>query len=827
MRRMISVILLAIVLMNAISACAYEMRVEDEGFTLIAENGSKALLMDEETLQLRWVDLATGKTWDTSVMNGQSGNRTIKSLQKAALQVTFIVNAQNATTTNMDSYTYSVQTEGFEWRKIDNGVEIDYTIGDDAYIIDDLPKGIRVDRYQALADGAGWSTTEAKEFRDNYRAVKMEGLDQEYMIRVKDDSLSALQIKKLYNVIFSSGIYTQEHMEEDNATVGYVREYSPEVKVTVRYQLDGDDLLFTIPCAEIANTPDNELVSISALPYFLSADNTQEGFIFVPDGSGALINLNNGKLSSTAYSMRVYGNDVLVNSDDYVSERDDIALPVYGIKRTDSAMLAIIEEGEEIASIYANISGRSDEFNRVSTDFLIREIENVALAGNESVTSPRYSTDVYQGNITLRYKWLIEEDSDYVDMAKTYREYLVGNGLLVNNEADEDAAFYMEVVGAANKNKFFLGIPYQSTVQATTISEADIIYDLARAHDVKNIKMIYTGLFDGGIKNSSLTRLTLDKDIGSEKELRELMEKLDENGDMLYPGVYFGRVYTDRAFKPLSDAARKHDGDPAQAYVFGEPVLKRARTEHEGYYVSPFYLPEYTEKAMDEFEDLGVKGLNLFDLGNTLTGDHKRKENLSRIHATPVFENALETLSGEYELILDTPLLYAFRYASGATNLLRGDNGFAITDASIPFVQWVLDGSMSYSGESWNAYSYLGYQEQLLWALESKSSPRFTFMWEDPSIFANTADVDYMSNYSSNYSQVMDEACALYEEYNAFYRKVKDAKVEQYEIYSVSLRKVVYDNGVTLYVNYLDTDQTADGIKVPALGYYVGEGDEA
>ena len=808
------------------SACAYELRPEDQGFIVAAETQRRALLIDGETLQFRLVDIPTGKTWDSCVMNGQQGNKTIKNVQKSTLLATFISNAQNATTNTFDSYSKSLQTGTFAWQLIENGVEIHFTIGDDTYIVDDLPKGIRADKYQKLLDGAGWSSNDKKKFQENYRAVKVNGLEQEYMIRVKDNSLSVLLIKQLYALIFDSGIYTMEDMEEDNAAVNYEREYLPELYVTVRFTLDGDDLLVSIPGSEVTFTEGNEITTLEVLPYFLAADTSQEGFMFVPDGCGALISLNNQKAAVTAYNMPVYGRDALINASTYVSPRQAVQLPVYGLKRTDSAMLAIIEKGAEMASIYANISGRSDEFNRIDTTFTLREIENVSLAGNESVTSPRYCSDVYQDDIVMRYRWLTDENDGYLEMAKLYRQYLLDSGKLTAVEKEETAPFFMEILGAVRKDAFFLGIPYSSSVQATTISQAQAIYSAARDAGIRNIRLIYSGLFAGGIKNAALTRLSLDRGIGSEKDLENLASLLRKNGDTLYPGVYWGRVYSTRGFNPLTQSSRKHDGDPAQAYTFGEPILKHARTDHPGYYISPYSLPAYTEKSLDNLKRLGVDGLNLFDLGNTPIGDYKRRQNMSRISAVPVYEDALNTIGESYSLLLDTPLLYALRYADGATNLPSGDNGFAITDASIPFLQWVLDGSMAYSSPSWNLESYQGMEGHLLWALESGSCPRFSFSWQDPSIFAHTEDMDYMAYFSVQYQDYLAAAADLYRQYDGFYQKVRTAQITGHVLLGEGLRKITYDNGVALYVNYGKTDAAADGLTVPALGYVIREGDE-
>ncbi len=805
-------------------AGAYELQPADKGFAVAAETAERVLLFNAETLQLRLVDPETGKTWDTCVLNGQQGNKTIKNTQKSTLVATFISNAQNATVNTMDTCSKSQQTGTFEWENVPGGVEIRFTLGDDTLIIDDLPKAIRVDKYYDLKENAGWTSKEANKFLDNYRAVKMQGLEQEYMIRVKDDSLSALLIKDLYAIIFSSGIYTQEDMAEDNAAVNYERSYLPQLRATVRFMLDRGDLVVTIPCGELGFTEDNEITALDVLPYFLAADTGQEGYILVPDGSGALITLNNGKPAVTAYSMPVYGRDALINAATYVSPRQAVELPVFGLKRTDSAMLAIIEKGAEMANIYANISGRSDEFNRVNASFAIREVESVSLAGNESITSPRYCDDVYQGDIVLRYKWLTSESDGYLEMAQTYRHYLLERGALQEKPREAEAPFFMEILGAVKKDKFILGVPYASSVQATTISQAGEIYDAALAAGIGNVRLIFSGLFTGGIKNAALSSLRLDGGMGSGKELKQLREKLRSTGGQLYSGVYWGRVYTRRGFNILTQASRKHDGEPAEAYTFGEPILKRSRTDHAGYYVSPYYLPEYTDKALSALQKMELDGLNLFDLGNTPIGDYKRKQNLSRISAIPLYEQALETITGRYSLLLDAPLLYALPYADGATNLPSGDNGFAITDASIPFLQWVLDGSMPYSGSSWNTESYLGVENHLLWALESLSCPRFTFSWQLPSIFANTEDADYMAYFSVQYQDYLEKAAQLYGEFNAFYRMVDQARPVSHEILTADLRRVIYENGVTLYVNYGKTDALWENETIPAQGYLVREG---
>jgi hypothetical protein len=41
----------------------------------------------------------------------------------------------------------------------------------------------------------------------------------------------------------------------------------------------------------------------------------------------------------------------------------------------------------------------------------------------------------------------------------------------------------------------------------------------------------------------------------------------------------------------------------------------------------------------------------------------------------------------------------------------------------------------------------------------------------------------------------------------------------EHEILSSNVRRITYDNGVVIYVNYSDKAETADGLEIPAMGY--------
>src|SRR5690606_21407669 len=93
-----------------------------------------------------------------------------------------------------------------------------------------------------------------------------------------------------------------------------------QFEVSVEYVLDGDDFVARILGESIVYPnrvfdPATEkpvtypLTSISLLNYFGASDVDSQGYIMIPDGSGALIFTNNEKTTAAPYNRRVYGRD--------------------------------------------------------------------------------------------------------------------------------------------------------------------------------------------------------------------------------------------------------------------------------------------------------------------------------------------------------------------------------------------------------------------------------------------------------------------------------------------------------------------------------------
>ena len=87
-------------------------------------------------------------------------------------------------------------------------------------------------------------------------------------------------------------------------------------------------------------------------------------------------------------------------------------------------------------------------------------------------------------------------------------------------------------------------------------------------------------------------------------------------------------------------------------------------------------------------------------------------------------------------------------------------------------------------------------------------------------------DLTFEGMYSLNYSSWLDEAIAMYKEYNALLSSTAGEFITAHETVAENVNKVTYGNGVEVYVNYNSYEYTADdGTEVAAKSFAKGGND--
>lgn len=812
------VMLVALIFINA-SSCvminAATAMSDSTGYEIIAESDEAILYLKKGDVMIRFESKKTGQVVDTKVMDGTKGNQTVLDSQKSDVLVTSYTNLKNGASTMTTNYDMAISKNQVEYEAIENGIRIKYTLKEDKVSIDVLPKSVEETKMYDLVIQY-LNKEQKKKFDTIYR------LSGDSYIRTSDKGLTQLKIKDFQKLLYETGKYTEEDLTLDNEIAGYEPEdKSVEVGICMEYTLDGSDVIVRVPIDECYIKGENTLLSnLDLLPYFLSAREDEEGYFVIPDGSGALVRYNNGKFSATNYNNTIYGGDLLINANAYKTIRDNITMPIIGAKYEDYAVLAIIEEGSSFAKINAEISGKSDEFNKAYFSFSLQDFEKVSTTAESTTTITKYTSNQYKNDIVIRYKILGKESSDYTGIAKAYQAYLIDKGELKQNERTKDASLFVEIMGSIEKPERFLGIPYKANISLTSFKQTKEIIEGLTTAGIANLQMQYTGWANNGVEHTSLTKIKPESVLGGSKGFKDLVKYANEQGIGFYPTVNMEGVFTTKNISPKKAFSRFLSGAYAQE-AFNIPDLTAAfMGSWCMYYISPNYLPTYISKSMKQISKFDIEGLAPVDLGTKLVANYKDSSYIDKEEAKRILRENFELINQEYTILLENPNDYTFKYVDYITDLPYGSNQFNLFNEDIPFAQLVFDGYISYSTTAINDEPQKDMSEFMLKCIETRSNPKFTLMYEDESILERTK---FTYLFTVNYAEQKDKITAFYKEYNDFYKKVNTASIDKHEIIDNDIRRISYDNGIVVYVNYGSKPKSIDGKGISPMSYLIVE----
>ena len=409
-------------------------------------------------------------------------------------------------------------------------------------------------------------------------------------------------------------------------------------EIPLEYRLEGDGLVVSIPSKGIKEY-NGYVYRIQLLRYMGAAHKSENGYMVVPNGSGSIINFNNGKLTSSAYSQYIYEIDPMVATYTTIENVDGARLPIFGICREDRSLLVEVEEGSTTSVIQAEISGKYNDYNYAFPIFVFRNVDNLRNFGNSVSDVFVMEEDIYDINATVRYTFLGEDYSGYDGLANYYREKLIAKGVLTPLEKSGDLPFYYDVIGGVKETAHILGIQRLGTFAMTTFEEAgEMAKDLA-ASGITNQVMNLQGWFNEGYYHDAPHDIRIVRDMGSKSDLEALNETLEELGGTLYADVEFQRVtFADTGFDWQSEGSRYYGAGYVASFGLVNPTTLR-NTSGLGYaepqydLLSPKFLPRYVEKFTKKIQKYDITGLSLRDLGSYLTSDKKRTNVINREEA--------------------------------------------------------------------------------------------------------------------------------------------------------------------------------------------------
>ena len=797
--------------------------VTAEGDTTVLESEELCLMLAPDTT-VKILQKSTGRIYETA-LSPEAAQSFVE--ESADMQSSVVCEYQNDSinTAVMYSSKEAVERKQYKITLSDDGktVQIEYIFGEkaDGSLI---PKAVR------------------KEFFEKEILKKLDSDDREYMERrytlyeyskltVYDDpdallaEYSGLKSNPLYILtdipndrvrkktleILEKVGYTSEDLAKDNEASGVKQELEiPVFHISLRYRLEGSQLILTVPEKELLYTKSYPLRTLTVNKFFVSSAGS-EGSFLVPSGSGALMNFNKN-ISQGLYEMQFYGGDATrgtKESSEEMLSNTQLSLPVYGMISGNEGVLTVVEQGAEVAELVVK---RNENSAFAYTKLNVLQSDSVYLRGAK--TSEALAFDDLDSDYVVRYCFMDNLSGEgYADMAALYRQLLIKKGDIKDQDKNENPAVMLELIGGARLQKQVFGLYSKyETAKLTDFNEMLFIANDFKSAGIENLNVSINGFTDSGIYSQLPKDISASKALGGQKGLHSLIDSLKEQGITPYLNVahqyYYNGYLGDGYNKKMTASFADRSTATLTQYdaVSGFYLEKSLKTQ--------IISPQFYKQIANAYIKTDYQGFALGTLGQDINSDYREESFYDRTRALKAIEATLEayTKSGK-SLTSNDVNAYALKYLSLCENVPTDSGGNIQFAKSIPFKQMVLHGSVPYTMHINTAQT--DFTADVLTAIETGSGIGFTLAQNVPE---GVLDSDYSYLYSMKYDSVRSRAIEAAQNINKALYGLGNVPITAHSRVG-DISRTEYQNGTVIYVNHGTETATIDGVSVPAKGY--------
>ena len=833
------VILTTIILVGVFVVINYQNKPEEEEIIeihayagddkpIVMENEALKFTMDPSSTQFTVEVKDSHKIWYSNPEGAENDAAALPE-EKNKLQSPLLISyaVETGLETSFNAYAQSILNGIYEIEEGDGYIRVNYSLGnvEKEYVI---PPVLTVDNYKKWTENMSTADSDTvSQYYKKYDINKLGKKDNKEELlanypALEDQVLYVLRSntkenmrKKLQGIFEEMGYTYEDYTADKEYDLSERSSDKPIFNASIIYRLDGDDLVVEVPFDSLEYKKDYPIYTLTPLPYFGAGGKSDEGYLFVPEGGGSLINFNNGKTSQSTYYANVYGWDMCL-SRDAVVHNTRAYYGVYGVANGDDSFICILEDGRTYAAIQADIAGKNHSYNFVNAIYSISQREQYDVGDIANSDIYKYVDKLPQESIVQRYSFI--SSGDYVDMAKDYGDYLknkYGDYLKLNT--DSNAPVNIEVVGAVDKIKQIMGVPVSRPLRLTTFKDASSMISTLYEEGLKNMSVKMLGWCNGGVKQQILKSIKINSTLGSKKDLRNLCETANSLGINLYlNGITQYALDSNLldGFFSYTDAAKLISKERAQ-------LMEYSRTTYsERDDLDPYYLL-HTEVAANMSDNLVkyAQGLNVgaaFENdGRDVSSDFYKKKPYSREAVSKLHENRFKGLDST-KVMINMGNDYAIPYVDFVTNMdLRGSE-YTILDECVPFYQLAIHGYIDYTGRPLNICGNA--EDALLYSAEYGAGLSFSIMKESAFALQKTLYTEYYgSNFDSCHQYIVD----TYNRYNSELGHTFCQEMTDHENLTETVSCTEYEDGTKVYVNYGYEEYTDGSVAVPARDYKV------
>lgn len=606
---------------------------------------------------------------------------------------------------------------------------------------------------------------------------------------------------------------------------GFRAEYTfPNEGITIPYYitLNGDYIEASIAVDEIVENESDpslitessrSIVDVNLLQDLGAAGSDEEGYIITPDGSGAVINFNNGKTKANEYTQRVYGRDLAKSQDMAPAKTEQAFLPIMGIVRSDNALLEVVTEGSAYATARAAVAGqKSTSYNSAWFNFQLRATDSYFMGGQNASSLNAYQEKIIpESRVTVRYYPIVKEGVSYVDVAKRYQQYLVEEKGLTKADS-ERSPLYLGLYGGTVKEQSVLGFPVKLETAATTYEQAKEILQELTANGVDDIIVSYEDFNAAGVTSRISNSVDYSGTLGGKNKWKELKSFCDASGITLAPSFDLmeyersGNGYTKTGASAIA-ITKAYATQGVYELAFGTPH----DTRDSWYILSPAFFERVYGEVISSCQREGMNAISVAGGTSALYSDYTSNagRNTSR-------QQAVNNLVRGYEMINQSGMTfvsgaandYALPYVDYLKDVPLYSSNFDVFDYDIPFYELVIHGFIPYTTKAKNASSSA--DELFVYSVVTGTPLHYEVMYQDPNEFT---DCSYDELFYTNYKGWVNDMVAEYKLMKQYVLPLTDETIEDFEINGVEC-KSTFSDGTVVEANLGTLQMWVNGTEV-------------
>lgn len=571
--------------------------------------------------------------------------------------------------------------------------------------------------------------------------------------------------------------------------------------IPVEYRLEDACLHVRVLTDEINEYGTKRINRISVTPYLLRGTEQSDGYLLLPDGSGATVDFKYVNPDAAAYSAQIYGRN---NAEALYYEEGNpqsVLLPVFGADYVDHSVLARVDSNAAAGWINARALGSNCSYAYAYASFDYRVYDTVTIAGNDwqhkeyVAACDLIETEDFQvsyhiietGGLSALAEKCIET-VEYVPQAPT---------------AGLSTVLYS--YGATEQRNAVMGIPYTETVVATSFDDISAMLSDLNAKD-RTIAVLLEDFDKAAVSEKYPTKVKWSSDCGGLSDYEALQQS--------YPDI---SVYCveNLMYEPVSSFvwakqkrfAKMVSHENLTRYEYSPVTYAHTTTDLYGLKLSALI------KQAGNALDLADSPIAINKIGSELYSDYSKEGGNTRSE----YQREIEDLLAEKgsNNAIEGGNAYALGWGAMNYNIPVSSSGYGLETQSVPFLQMV------YHGKALMVSAALNLMEdpktELLRCIASGTVPCFavTEMANEDLRRSN-----YKNLFGTSFEGQQAKIQELLDRTEAYYNAVYNRRILSYEMNDgVSVTK--FEGGICAVVNFSEQPVVYEGHQIDSMDYEI------